>query len=213
MKKIVFIFLVFSSFTLFAQDFENDLEIKKQIWKDSVYFNRFNKGNYQIGGTPNFIFIGGELGEYLTFGYALNSEFGYFIKNRLALFMNNKIIYFDNKIKNNKTAKAYHAYSRTYLGLRYYFSPKRFTFFTQALLGHSYHTEDNEAINGFSPISFSSFNFTAGLGVTFSFNLFDISLGFGYSLPFYYSKEVERDRVSYILSRGLIVTSTLFFTF
>ncbi len=213
MKKIAFIFIVFSNFTLFAQTFEDSLEVKKQIRRDSVYSNRFNKGNYQIGGVPIFILMAGNMRKYNTFGYGGHLEFGYFVRNRLALFGEHTTVYFDNKFKEDKSINSYFAYSKTHLGARYYLSPKRFTFFGQAFLSYAYNSEDQKAVDGFDPISFSNLNVTAGLGITFSWNVLDISLEMGYSLPFYYSKEVEPQRITYKSSKGMVGTASIFLTF
>ncbi len=215
MREILIIVIaLFANSVLFAQNLDSIKEAETQAKKDSIYLNRFNKGNFQIGGVPLLVFTGGDAEGFYPTGYGAHLEFGYFIKNRFLIFIEHTTLYYKYEYKPTPVeGKAHYAYSITSPGIRYYLRPKRFAFFGQTFINYSYNSENRELIDDFPPTDFSRIDIMPGIGIAFCTNVFDISLELNYSYPIFYSKEVNTERLSYQWNKGFQPMMSFFFTF
>lgn len=205
---------LFTNSFLFAQDLDSISEAETQARKDSIYSNRFNEGNFQIGGVPLLILSGGDAEGFYPTGYGAHLEFGYFLKNRFLFLVEHTTLYYKYEYKPTPVeGKAHYMYSTSSPGIRYYLRPRRFTFFAQTFVNYSYNSEDRELIDDFPPIDFSRIDIMPGIGATFCTNVIDISLECNYAFPIYYSKEVNTERLSYHWNKGLQPMVSFFFTF
>lgn len=213
MKNLLILLIFLSGTSVFSQDLDSIKNNEKQMWKDSVYFNRFNKENYHIGGMPLVGWSRGDLGKIDWDQYGLHSEFGYFIRKKVLLFIDNTTVFNKYKHKTYANEKIYSFYTFISPGIRYYLKPKRFTFFAQTKISYSYNIDNTELVTDFKPANFHRFDITPGIGATFSANIFDISLAINYTYPFYYSNYVNYERIASMGYVGTLFTPSIYFTF
>jgi hypothetical protein len=205
MKIIIILFLASLSFSVFAQETDHIADDKKQVQKDSVYHNRFNRGNTYIGGMIGFGFAYGDLTDTDWRQYKILSQYGFFLRNRLLLFIENETVYTNYKHHTDSNLRIFQFYSVMKPGIRYYMQAKRFTFFGEAGLRFSYNQEHTKYLSDFKPISFFRSDLSVGLGATFSVNKFDINVSSKYVLPILFSKDVSSEQNQILRNSGFIL--------
>lgn len=205
MKIIIILFLASFPFSVFAQETDHISDHKKQAQKDSIYSNRFNRGNTYIGAMVGFGFSYGDLTDTDWRQYKLLSQYGFFLRNRLLLFVENETVYTNYKHHTDSKLKIFQFYSVMKPGIRYYMQSKRFTFFGEAGWQFSYNKEHTEYLSDFKPISFFRNDLSVGLGATFSVNKFDINVASNYVLPILFSKDVSFEQNLMLRNSGFIL--------
>ena len=213
MKILLTVFTILSGTLIYAQNSDSLKLAKKQAWKDSVYFNRFNKGNFHIGASPIMGWVRGDLTDINLDQYGLHTKFGYFIRSRTLLFADNTTVYTKFKHKIYPDKKLFSFYSVFSTGIRYYLKPKRFTFFGEAKISYSYNIEDAEPVAGFKPANFHHFDAAPGIGAIFSANRFDISMTIFYVYPFSYSDYITYEQIRSIGYEGIMFLPSFCFMF
>ncbi len=182
MKRLLLFISCFCLFyTLTFSQSKIELKEQKRQHKDSVFFNRFNKAKFHtglmlLGGVSTFTEI-----KERQYGYIY--EFGYFVKNRLLLLAQNTFIY-NNFIP--KVGEFEVKQQEFYVGfspcIRYYHVAKKITFFTQGFINYWYIYGDAEAVKK-RRANFHRLDLAAGIGLTYSFYLFDLSFYVNYARP------------------------------
>jgi len=203
MKQFLFILFILFNINTNAQIYNSK--------KDSIINNRYNKNKILFGGI-----IGGGLtitsGKKLFSDYNINnfSEIGFFVKEKTAVILHSFYDY--NKYYENTGNNIWDFSSRQSLILRYYFHPKKISFFLQSGIVYDNFFANRTFYNNLPAKWFHVGSVSGGTGINLFVYKFDITVGLIYRHPIIYKTDALK-YTDFSMIKGIDYFLGFYFTY